>query len=178
MLDIKSNSWGVLFMKISYEQRLEATLAYLNGNGSYKKVAKQFSMHSSNLQKWVALYRNHGIEGLIKKPGKYTGDFKVSVIEYMHTHGTSVRETAAHFKIPSFRSVLMWERIYYQEGADGLYKERRGKARKMNPKLQATSLKTIKENELLLEVQKLRMENEYLKKYNALIQEKSKKTKK
>lgn len=62
----------------------------------------------------------------------------------------------------------------YEQGAEGLYKERRGKARKMNPELHSTQLKTVKENELLLEVQKLRMENEYLKKYNTLIQEKSK----
>ncbi|EME5381549.1 transposase [Enterococcus faecium] len=161
-------------MKFSYEQRLEVALAYLNGNGSYKKIARQFHMDPSDVQKWVALYRNHGVDGLTKKTGKYTGDFKVSVIEYMHKNKISVRETAAHFKIPSFRSVLMWERIYYEQGAEGLYKERRGKARKMNPKLHSTQLKTVKENELLLEVQKLRMENEYLKKYNALIQEKSK----
>ncbi|EGP5042782.1 helix-turn-helix domain-containing protein [Enterococcus faecium] len=67
MLDIKSNIWGVLFMKFSYEQRLEVALAYLNGNGSYKKIARQFHMDPSDVQKWVALYRNHGVDGLTKK---------------------------------------------------------------------------------------------------------------
>lgn len=33
----------------------------------------------------------------------------------MHTAGTSVRQTAAHFNIPSHVTVSKWERIYYEE---------------------------------------------------------------
>ncbi len=33
--------------------------------------------------------------GLITKHGTYTGDFKVSVVEYMHNTGASIRKTAA-----------------------------------------------------------------------------------
>lgn len=175
MLDKKSNVWGVLFMKISYEKRIEATLAYVNQNRTYKEVAKEYDMHPSDLQKWVALYKNHGVAGLSKRTGKYTGDFKLAVIEYMHNTKSSVRETAAYFGIPSFRSVLMWERLYYEEGPTGLFKENRGRSRKMNPKIHPTPLDKKTENQLLTEIQQLRMENEYLKKYNSLTLERMKK---
>lgn len=49
MLDKKSNVWGVLFMKISYEKRIEATLAYVNQNRTYKEMAKEYDMHPSDL---------------------------------------------------------------------------------------------------------------------------------
>ncbi|WP_431606184.1 hypothetical protein [Enterococcus rotai] len=93
----------------------------------------------------------------------------------MHNTKSSVRETAAYFGIPSFRSVLMWERLYYEEGPTGLFKENRGRSRKMNPKIHPTPLDKKTENQLLTEIQQLRMENEYLKKYNSLTLERMKK---
>ena len=57
--------------------------------------------------------------------------------------------------------------------------ERRGRASKMGTKHPRKNKKTIQENEdLLAEVQRLRMENEYLKKLNALVQEREKSEKK
>ena len=68
--------------------------------------------------------------------------------------------------------VLKWERIYYEEGPQALFEERRGRSRKMGSK---KNKKNVNENEdLLAEVQRLRMENEYLKKLNALVQERIK----
>ena len=107
--------------------------------------------------------------------GTYTGDFKVTVVEYMHTTGASLRKTAAHFNIPSRESISKWERIYFEEGKEALYEERRGRAGKMGTKRPRKNKNTIETNEdLLAEVQRLRMENEYLKKLNALIQEREK----
>lgn len=74
------------------------------------------------------------IEGLTAKNGTYTGDFKVAVVEYMHNTRTSMRQTAAHFNIPIFKSVSGWERSYYEEGKEALYEERRGRASKMGMK--------------------------------------------
>ena len=77
---------------------------------------------------------------------------------------------AAHFNVPSMKSVSDWERIYYEEGKEALYEERRGRTRKIRAKNPRKKQKAILENEdLLAEVQRLRMENEYLKKLNALV---------
>ena len=117
-------------------------------------------------------YLEHGIDGLNPQPKSYSGDFKVYVVEYMHNTGSSLRKTAAHFNILCRDLITRWERIYYEEGKEALYIERRGRASTMGIKKPRKSKKNVNENEdLLAEVQRLRMENEYLKKLNALIQE-------
>ena len=64
-----------------------------------------------------------------------------------------------------------WERIYLEEGAEGLMKERRGRVcaaggiRKGRP----PKLDKKVEEDLIAENQRLRMEIEYLKKLSALV---------
>lgn len=68
-----------------------------------------------------------------------------------------------------------WERIYDEQGKDALYTEQRGRANKMGTKRPWKPKAEIKPDEdLLAQVQRLRMENEYLKKLNALVQEREK----
>ena len=86
----------------------------------------------------------------------------------------SIIETANHFCIPSHSTVGKWERIYYEEGPEALLEERRGR-KNMGKKKSSKPKKNVNENEdLLAEVQRLRMENEYLKKLNALVLEREK----
>lgn len=49
------------------------------------------------------------------------------VVEYMRSKGLSARQASAYFNIPSFRSVIVWERKYISEWALSLFKETRGK---------------------------------------------------
>ena len=153
---------------------------YLEGGIGLKSLAEEYHISSKAcIQKWIALYQEHGEAGLCTTHGTYSGDFKVSVVEYMHNTGASLRQTAAHFNIPSKESISKWERIYYEEGKAALFEERRGRASKMGTKRPRKQKNIIQENEdLLAEVQRLRMENEYLKKLNALVQEREKSEKK
>ena len=106
------------------------------------------------------------------KPNKrYTPEFKIKVVETMHREKLSYRETARQFDIPNSR-VTAWERIYLEEGADGLYAERRGRKSTGRPP------KIKKEKDLIAEVQRLRAENAYLKKLNALVAERVRQEKK
>ena len=95
---------------------------------------------------------------------RYTPEFKIKVVETMHREKLSYRETARQFDISNSR-VTAWERIYLEEGADGLYAERRGRKSTGRPP------KIKKEEDLIAEVQRLRAENAYLKKLNALVAE-------
>ena len=99
---------------------------------------------------------------------KYTGEFKQEVVERMHKERLSYREIASLYKIPSHERVRQWERIYMEEGPEGLYIDRRGRNSKGRP---AKKLKPEVEEDLLAEVQRLRAENAYLKKLNALVAE-------
>ena len=60
---------------------------------------------------------------------RYTPEFKIKVVETMHREKLSYCETARQFDIPNSR-VTAWERIYLEEGAEGLYIERRERSRR------------------------------------------------
>ena len=159
----------------STQLKLEIVQKYLQGNIGVKKLAKEYHVHKGDIQKWRDAYLEHGIDGLNTKPKTYTGDFKISVVEYMHNTGSSLRKTAAHFNIPCRDIIKKWEHIYYEEGKEALYIEKRGRASKMEIKKIHKNKKKIKDNEdLLAEIEYLCMENEYLKKLNALIQNREK----
>ena len=69
-------------------------------------------------------------------------------------------------------AVQRWERIYLEEGAEGLMKERRGRAGAASGTKKGRPPKLDKkvEEDLIAENQRLRMEIEYLKKLDALVQ--------
>ena len=160
--------------KYSNEFKLQVIKYYLEEHHSYSECCKKFNIPSSTpVTKWVNRYKMYGIEGLLKQQiSSYDGKFKQNVVEYMYVNHLSATETANHFRLAGADIVLKWERIYYEEGPQALYQVQRGRPRKMSSK---KNKKNVNENEdLLEEVQRLRMENEYLKKLNALVQERIK----
>jgi len=158
--------------KYSYEQKHEAVLGVIEKGLSFSAAGEIVGVSKWNVQKWVRLYNEHGVEGLVRKNGTYDGQFKISVIEYMHANHLSVIETTAKFGIPSHSTVQKWERIYYEEGRDALFRDNRGRAKISGEKKPKKSkLNKNFEEDLIAECQRLRMENAYLKKLNALVQE-------
>jgi len=167
--------------KYSDELRLQIVKEYLDGKtGGYKQLSAKYGIDHGNIKQWVHIYESGGIEALINVPGTYDGEFKVHVVEYMHQNSLSVRQTAAKFGIKSFPTLSKWERIYYEEGKEALMEERRGRSKKVSTvKKGRPPKKDVNENEdLLAEVQRLRMENEYLKKLIALTQERERQERK
>ncbi len=98
---------------------------------------------------------------------RYTPEFKQLVVETMHREKLSIREVSTQFEIGDHNAVARWERIYLMEGPEGLAVERRGRAGKGQP----SSFPKKAEEDLLAEVQRLRAENAYLKKLQALVLE-------
>lgn len=112
---------------------------------------------------------------------RYTGEFKQKVVETMKKEKLSYRETAREFDIPNGDKVVAkWERIYLEEGPEGLYIERRGRASAAvgTKKGRPPKLDRKVEEDLIAEVQRLRAENAYLKKLNALVTERVRQEKK
>ena len=117
----------------------------------------------------------------------YSAEFKIGVIMDMREHHMGYRETVrkywdvskgleANYK----NAVQRWERIYLEEGAKGLMKERRGRGLTAEGKKRGRPPKLDKkvEEDLISENQRLRMEIEYLKKLDALVQKRLQEEKK
>ena len=99
---------------------------------------------------------------------RYTPEFKKLVVENMMKEKLSYRETCRRFEVNSRDQIKSWERIYLEEGPEGLTIERRGRCSKdRRPK----QLPKEVEEDLLAEVQRLRAENDYLKNLQALVLE-------
>ena len=106
---------------------------------------------------------------------RYTPEFKIKVVETMQNEKLSYMETARQFDIPQGdKTVAKWERIYLEESKEGFYVERRGRKSTGRP----PKLKKEVEEDLIAEVQRLRAENDYLKKLNALVAERVRQEKK
>ena len=109
---------------------------------------------------------------------KYSAEFKIGVIMDMREHHLGYRETVRKYwnvsrgqDLNYINAVKRWERIYLEEGAEGLMKERRGRACSASGTRKGRPPKLDKkvEEDLIAENQRLRMEIEYLKKLSALV---------
>ena len=173
--NVRQNIRGVFMSKYTFEEKYEAVQRVLYGM-SIHESARIMGVSFAQVQRWFHFYENHGWEALKNSGASYDGAFKVMVVEYMHSNHLSCVSTAAHFGIKSAVNVGKWERIYYEEGPESLLKRKlRGRPRKCmkekEPVPQKKELSEETKEDLIAEVQRLRMENEYLKKLRALVQE-------
>ena len=119
---------------------------------------------------------------------RYSTEFKIGVIMDMRDNHMSYSETVRKYwgvgskaECSNYRHCLTrWERIFLEEGAEGLMKERRGRACKESGTRKGRPPKLDKqvEEDLIAENQRLRMEIEYLKKLDALVQKRLQEEKK
>ena len=109
---------------------------------------------------------------------RYSTEFKMCVIMDMREHKLSYKETVRKYWEGSkgkeanyVKQIQLWERIFLEEGAEGLMKERRGRACKASGSNKGRPPKLDRkiEEDLIAENQRLRMEIEYLKKLSALV---------
>jgi len=156
--------------KFTAEKKLEVVHKYINNEGGYRFLSEIYGTTHNTIKKWVLQYQYHGVEGLIKNYTNYTVQFKLDVLNYMNEQGTSLYETAAIFNIPAPSTILTWKLKLETEGLDALKSKKKGrpsmkKETNKSPQPVKGSLEALQaENE------RLRMENAYLKKLNALVQ--------
>ncbi len=98
---------------------------------------------------------------------RYTPEFKKMVVETMRAEHLSLNETMRRFEINDNGIIKRWERIYLEEGPEGLAIERRGRKSTGRPH----KLPKEVEEDLIAENQRLRAEVAYLKNLQALVLE-------
>lgn len=161
--------------KYNEQFKCEVVEQYISGTKGYKLVAKLHGLSYSMLRKWVSLYRLHGAAGLAKKSSSYDAAFRLAVLQHRWNGALSYGRVAAVFNIRSPGSISDWERCYHSGGIDALIPRSRGKPSKMplpqdiKPPLSPDGAQPTRD-ELVVEVNHLRMEVAYLKKLQALVQ--------
>lgn len=147
-----------------------------SGQSTYAAIAQRNGVSVSMVKLWVALHKRHGMAGLRKKFDHYDVAFRLRALKQMWKNHWSYGETAVALGIRSAGSLAVWERCYHSGGIDALKPRKRGRSPKM-PDLSTIPTPTTIEDEsrskkdLLAEIDQLRMENAYLKKLEALVQE-------
>ena len=128
-------------------------------------------------------YEHDGVEALDYKTNKskFTGEFKLYVIQYRQSNRLTYQEVDNLFGISHASTIANWVHVYKREGLEGLSRPI-GRSTKMSTqdKVKKYPLKETEREAL----ERLREENEFLrlsiryqKKLNALVQEKERKDK-
>ena len=171
--------------KITYEEKLKIVKEYQEGyGGGY--LSKKYNINKGRIERWIQSYKVLGEEGLKKSmtDNSYSGEFKLSVLEYRQINGLSYQETAEYFKIKHPSTIACWQRQYKEKGFEGLC-GKKGRPKKLGDsnmtKDKANELTPSEKEELIKlrqEVLYLKARLEYEKKLEALVQKRLQKTKK
>jgi transposase len=159
--------------KYSLETKLTAVNAYLDGVESFKDTAQKYNVNMTMLKKWVAKFRVHGLAAFQKTYTNYSVEFKLDVLNYINETGASIEEATLEYNIPASTTVGNWKDLFETQGIDALQPKAKGRqSMKQEPKKNKPAEESIEA--LQTEIERLRMENAYLKKLNALVQNKEK----
>jgi len=142
-----------------------------------QKVSDKYGISYHHLYNYVCRARKHGIQRVLHSElrKEYPVEFKLEVVERVR-NGESQKKTAIEYNIVQ-PLVRAWCLKYAEKGIEGLSGARRQKMLK-DDRPEADSPKSKKKMHTEKEYQELEkrlrhaeMENEFLKKLNALVQE-------
>ena len=165
-------------MKLTMEDKIK--IIELKEKGwSNRTIAKQFNVPYASIKVIYDKFKIHGIDGLIHPPKnrKYSADLKLEIIERV-LHGETKARLAAEYNLPGAGTIVLWMKKYEELGYNGLEGKQgrpRGglnimaKEEKKNTPL--TKNEREEYNELKKKLEYLEMENEYLKKLDALVKQ-------
>ena len=151
-----------------YEMEFKRKAAEHYVKNGLSSTVKLYNVSRNTIYKWS---RQLECEGFMRKKNEdYSVEKKIEIIKYYRKQGLT--ETVKKYNI-SHSVFQKWERIWVEEGEEGLALERRGRSTTKKPKKDVN-----KDKDLLEENRRLRMENEYLKKLDALVREREEREKK
>ncbi|STZ03879.1 helix-turn-helix domain-containing protein [Moraxella equi] len=173
--------------KYTTDFKLSVIAYYLNRH-SYKQTAKYFNLDHKTVELWVKLYQTHGIDGIKIRNTKaiYDTAFKLNAIKQLQ-NGKSLTKLAIELNLPQPSLLSNWLKSYQTFGIMGLEPKPKGR-KAMSNKHSTNKSKTSKnkstskaksnwqnkadkdktQEELITELQGLRMELDILKKLDAL----------
>lgn len=167
--------------KYGYDLKKKVVTAYLNGEGGYAYLAKEYGIPSdSEVRLWVDNYNVFGDDGIkrSRKNTKYSFEKKLSVVELYLTSEITYQELAIREGITNPSMIASWVDSYRTGGIDALRPRKKGRKRTLDkPKIETKTQEPEERNvdtraehvkELEDELLKLRIENAFLKELRRL----------
>lgn len=164
----ESNTWK----RYSDKLKEQAVLEYLNGQDSQSNICRKYKISShSVLQKWIKRYNNHnelktikyGGNSVMSKGRKTILNERIEIAKHCIEHGKAYNTTAQVYNV-SYNQVYQWVKKYEELGEQGLI-DRRGKGKL---KLSQEDKTKIEMRNLKKDNERLKMENDFLKKLQEL----------
>ena len=153
--------------KYSEEFKLKIVKEHKETHIGAESLQRKYGVHHRQIEQWIAQFE---LTGSFTKPTRhFTGEFKLKVLNYQQEHHLSDLQTALIFGITNHGTICAWRKKYITGGTEALF-QKQGRRSKM-PKKSLIPNKPREEWTKDEELAYLRMENEYLKKLTALIQE-------
>lgn len=147
--------------------KVDLAKEYLNRETTLREFIKEHKISESSILKWKFIYEKHGTEGFearkVRKNQTYSADFKIKVIGDKIKNKMGLGETARKYDIGNLDSIRKWEKLYRLNGPEVLHIKTKGVKINLNVERTSECKDLEKENK------QLKMENEYLKKLNALV---------
>lgn len=150
--------------------KLKAVKDYLNGAGSLMQICSKYEITSySLLQQWIKKYnsherlKSHNVKGdrFMTKGRKTTFEERVEIVSFCIANNYNYQMAADKFQV-SYQQVYTWTKKHEEYGSESL-SDRRGK-RKGLEELSETEKLAAQLKLLEAENNRLKMENDYLKK--------------
>ncbi|MCF0106530.1 MAG: hypothetical protein HUJ53_07180 [Holdemanella sp.] len=159
-------------MRYTKEFKLECVHKYINGEHIENPGGCTRKNFMDKLRNWVAIYNALGEAGLDHKKPKLTFEDKLEICRRVD-NGEAYNQIAISYgRQESFISSIY--KKYLKDGPDGLKSNKRGrppmKEEKSPQRLEDITDPKEREKFLMDMLEKVQIENEYLKKLNALVQ--------
>ena len=162
-------------MHLDNERKRKLIQTLLEDKRKLKVLSREYGVHPEYVRKLLKRARVHGVESVLANgPRKHTVEFKLEVIRYVE-RGNLVSDAALAYNL-SDALVLEWCRKYSEGGTRALNNANGGRLLKDDRQQSETTrekpVHTEKEfEELQKQLRRAQMENEFLKKLDALVRE-------
>jgi len=161
--------------KLTNEQRIEIYKQKLKGITT-KTIALNFNINISRVKYIFRLIEKHGYDILRNNKNKYySKEFKVQTINKILINKESLTSVAIDIGLSSEGILSNWVKNY-RENCYNIIEKVKGRKKSMVKKIKKNDKAGLTPEEKIKELEKknlyLEAENEYLKKLNALVQEK------
>lgn len=171
--------WGVNFLKLTDEEKLEIVREIIENRKKPSEMCAKFHLNKETVNIMVARARVHGYDSIPRGARKFSYDreFKLKAVKNLAQGTDSKRAVSIIFGINKC-TIRRWYAEYLALGDNAFMEDNRGKKKEgsaprgQRPKNADTDSSLRKEVEQLRKQNKyLLMENEYLKKLDALVRE-------